>query len=191
VDDAGELHASGAVTESTTSNAERAGLVENILRLVHQAPEIASKPGVLDRQLLDAGEQDPIDALLAPEVLETVLVEPSHDGQQDAPFEEHDELSENRAMAREAETGLQLPLVLVAHQGRKKERVVVARLHRVAQDAFDDGEQLFVGVLARTAPIEELLTKLIAEIALEPTHQRLDADGGFRVLGHRSGSCHL
>jgi hypothetical protein len=94
-------------------------------------------------------------------------------------------------MAREAEVRLQLPLVLVAHQGGKEQRVVLPHLHRVPQDAFDDRKQLFVRVLPCAAPIEELSTKLVAEIAFEPAHQRVDADGGLRALGHVLATCHF
>ena len=52
---------------------------------------VAAQAGVLERELLDAGEQHPVEVILAAEVLLAVLEQPARQRQQQLPLGEQDE----------------------------------------------------------------------------------------------------
>src|SRR5262245_4765229 len=56
--------------------------------------ERAAQARVLDCQLLDAGEQHPVQPILPPEVLLAVLEEPARERQQQPPLHEQDEAAD-------------------------------------------------------------------------------------------------
>ena len=57
----------------------------------------AAQAGVLDRELLDAGEQHPVDALLAAEILLAVLEQPARQRQQQASLHQQNEPADRPA----------------------------------------------------------------------------------------------
>ena len=73
---------------------------------VSRAPIVAAQARVLDRELLDAGEQHPVEMILAAEVLLAVFEQPARQRQQQLPLREQDEPpGRGRAMRGERRGG--------------------------------------------------------------------------------------
>ena len=83
LDHAGELHSSGFRIRTGFPLAEP-----------HQ---VAAEPRVLDRKLLDAGDEHPVEPILAVEIVDAVLVEPARQRQQDPALDEYDQRARHRA----------------------------------------------------------------------------------------------
>src|SRR5258705_13380601 len=74
-------------------------------------PEIAAQPSVLERELFDAGEQDPVQAILAAEVLLAVLEQPPRQRQQQPFLREQDQSSgSGRSVRAQVQMGLEPPV---------------------------------------------------------------------------------
>ena len=90
VDDARELHQADWIIDERPVRAvgRSSGGLARRSRL-----DLSAQAGVLDRELLDAGEQDPVEVILAPEVLLAVLEQPPRQRQQQLLLGEQDQPS--------------------------------------------------------------------------------------------------
>lgn len=140
---------------------------------------------ILNGQLLDAGKEDTVDALLALEVVEAVLEQPAGQRQEHAAFEENNHRSDDRTMAGEGEMGLESPFLVVGDELGKKNRVVVAAFDRLAKHALDGGIDVRIAILRGRALREQARAPLAAQVVFDLAHHPLDAHHdqatGFRL----------
>src|SRR6266851_8550519 len=86
----------------------------------------AAQARVLERELLDAGEQHAVQMILPAEVLLPVFEEPSRERQQQPPLREEDDASDGRTMRRQLEVGPEPPVDVAVEQLGQERRVEVA-----------------------------------------------------------------
>jgi len=137
---------------------------------------------VLDRELFNAREEDPVHALLALKVFQAVLVEPARDRQEQAPLEEHDDRADDRPVAREAQAGLELPLVFVAEHVGQQHRVVVARFDGAPEDRLDRRVDVGVAIILGRAFLEQARAPLPAQVVFDLAHHAVNAYQGTTVF---------
>src|SRR5467141_1574245 len=85
----------------------------------------AAQARVLERELLDAGEQHAVQMILPAEILLAVFEEPSRERQQHPPLREQDDPPDRWAMRRQLEVGPEAPLDVVVEQLGQKRRIEV------------------------------------------------------------------
>src|SRR3954451_23639082 len=83
---------------------------------------------ILNRELLDAGEQNRIQLLLPPEVFEAVFVQPAGEREQEAALEKQQHRPKDGPVARKAKVRRELPVGIAAEKIRKQQRAVIASL---------------------------------------------------------------
>src|SRR4051794_40652942 len=106
----------------------RTDLAESSGRPVHRSRlDLAAKAGILDRELLDAGKQDPVEMLLAPEVLLAVLEEPPCQRKQHFLLRKQDHASDGGGpVCREGQVRLQSPVNVAVDELGQQRRVHIA-----------------------------------------------------------------
>ena len=162
MDDAGQLHGSALTAWA----------------LAHH---VAAQAGVLDRELLDAGEQHPVEVILPAEVVLAVLEQPARQRQQDPPLGEQDEPADGRADAstsarwvcsRHSTSASSSSGSSVASRLRSSTARASTRAHRV--------EDLLVLIVGGTAALDQVPPQPRADVALDLAHHGVHADASDR-----------
>src|SRR5439155_16390031 len=143
---------------------------------------------VLDRQLLDAREQQAVHAVLAPEVFARVLQKPPRKRQQHPPLHQQNDRTERGPMARERQLRPEIPVAALVEQFRQEEKIRITTVSRMPQERPDPLEQHRIAVLGGTSVFRHAAPDRFAHLALDPIHHRLRSNGGVHPLTRAHGS---
>ena len=141
-------------------------------RELQRRVQFAAEPCVLDRELLDAGGQQPVHPLLPPEVVAVVIDQPAYQRQQQPPLDEHDRRADDRSMTGKSEARVEAPLLVVGQQFRQEDGALAA-LDGASEHLVDGGEELGIAV-GHGAVRDEALAAIAARGRLDFFHQLLD-----------------
>src|SRR6185436_6207271 len=138
--------------------------------------DVAAQPGVLERKLLDAGEQHAVEMILPAEVLLAVLEQPARQRQEDAALDEEDDAAGDRPMGGEGEMRLQAPLDVGVEQLGQERRVEVALLDGAGEHRPYRLEDFLVVVVGGAAALDQVAAQPGADVVLDLAHHGVDAN---------------